>query len=175
LLAKTLISHEPETLLPTNHPYNKFPLNQSVTSPSLIGFEVFTAVSMKNAVFWDVAPCRSCEMNRRFGRTYRLSAATCLRWFHARGFFYHEDGGDTTQDLHDVTSQKTAFFIPLTSPRILKLRLFKRFMNPKVTCITHFHYSSCLCTSWHFLEFNILRVRYVLHYAINIFMEQSLS
>jgi hypothetical protein len=26
---------------------------------------------MKNAVFWDVAPCRSC-INRRFGRTYRL-------------------------------------------------------------------------------------------------------
>jgi hypothetical protein len=25
---------------------------------------------MKNAVFWDVAPCRSC-VNRRFGGTYR--------------------------------------------------------------------------------------------------------
>jgi hypothetical protein len=23
-------------------------------------FDVFTAVSMKNAVFWDVAPCRYC-------------------------------------------------------------------------------------------------------------------
>jgi hypothetical protein len=35
-------------------------------------FEVFTAVTMKNAVFWDVAPCRSC-VNRRFGGTYRLN------------------------------------------------------------------------------------------------------
>jgi hypothetical protein len=26
---------------------------------------------MKSAVFWDVAPCRSC-VNRRFGGTYRL-------------------------------------------------------------------------------------------------------
>jgi hypothetical protein len=26
---------------------------------------------MKNAVFWDVAPCRSC-VKRRFGGTYRL-------------------------------------------------------------------------------------------------------
>jgi hypothetical protein len=26
---------------------------------------------MKNSVFWDVAPCRSC-VNRRFGGTYRL-------------------------------------------------------------------------------------------------------
>jgi hypothetical protein len=57
---------------------------------------------MKNAVFWNVAPCRSC-VNRCFGGTYRLnfqagkrvqSAATCLRSFLARGFFYPEDGGD---------------------------------------------------------------------------------
>jgi hypothetical protein len=36
-----------------------------------VRFEVVTAVAMKNAVFWDVAPCRSC-VNRRFGGTYRL-------------------------------------------------------------------------------------------------------
>jgi hypothetical protein len=36
-----------------------------------VGFEVFTAVTMKNACFWDVAPCRSC-VNRRFGGAYRL-------------------------------------------------------------------------------------------------------
>jgi hypothetical protein len=28
-------------------------------------------LTMKNAVFWDVPPCRSC-VNRRFGGTYRL-------------------------------------------------------------------------------------------------------
>jgi hypothetical protein len=31
-------------------------------------FKVFTAVAMKNGVFWDVAPCGSCK-NRRFGGT----------------------------------------------------------------------------------------------------------
>jgi hypothetical protein len=31
-------------------------------------FEVFTAVTMKNAVFWDVTPSGSCK-NRRFGGT----------------------------------------------------------------------------------------------------------
>jgi hypothetical protein len=31
-------------------------------------FEVFTAVTMKNGVFWDVMPCGSCKI-RRFGRT----------------------------------------------------------------------------------------------------------
>jgi hypothetical protein len=33
-----------------------------------IRFEVFTAVTMKNGVFWDVMPCGSCK-NRCFGGT----------------------------------------------------------------------------------------------------------
>jgi hypothetical protein len=64
------------------------------------------AVTVKNAVFWDIAPCRSC-VNRRFGGKYCLyiqgrkiliviqSAATSSRWFLVRGFFYPEDGGYT--------------------------------------------------------------------------------
>jgi hypothetical protein len=35
---------------------------------SFVRFEVFTAVTMKNVVFWDVMPCGSCK-NRRFGGT----------------------------------------------------------------------------------------------------------
>jgi hypothetical protein len=35
-------------------------------------FEFFTAVTMKNAVFWNVMPCGSCK-NRRFGGTYHLN------------------------------------------------------------------------------------------------------
>jgi hypothetical protein len=38
----------------------------------LVRFEVFTAVIRKNAVFCDVALCRSCA-NRRFGGTQRLN------------------------------------------------------------------------------------------------------
>jgi hypothetical protein len=34
-------------------------------------FEVFTAATMKNGVFWDFMPCGSCK-NRRFGGTWRL-------------------------------------------------------------------------------------------------------
>jgi hypothetical protein len=37
----------------------------------LEGFEVFTAVTMKIAVFWDVAPCVFI-INRRFGGTCLL-------------------------------------------------------------------------------------------------------
>jgi hypothetical protein len=41
---------------------------------------------MKNAVFWDVAPCR-IDVSEEYITTYS-------RWFLARGFFYLEDGGD---------------------------------------------------------------------------------
>jgi hypothetical protein len=51
-------------------------------------FEIFTAVTTKNVVFWDVTPCGSCT-KRRFGGTYSL----------------HYQG-------NGVTSQKTAFYIP---------------------------------------------------------------
>jgi hypothetical protein len=33
-----------------------------------VRFEVFTAVTVKNGVFWDVPPCGSCN-NRTFGGT----------------------------------------------------------------------------------------------------------
>jgi hypothetical protein len=33
-----------------------------------VRFEVFTGVTMKNGVFWDVTPCDSCK-NRSFGGT----------------------------------------------------------------------------------------------------------
>jgi hypothetical protein len=69
-------------------------------------------MTVKNAVFWGVAPCRCSRLNRRFGGSYiagslRLvasSAATCSRWFFARGFFYPEDGGDTI--LQSTTSTR---------------------------------------------------------------------
>jgi hypothetical protein len=36
-----------------------------------VRFEVFTAVTRKNGVFWDITPCGSCK-NQRFGGTWRL-------------------------------------------------------------------------------------------------------
>jgi hypothetical protein len=36
-----------------------------------VRFEVFTAVTIKEVVFWDEALCR-CWVNRRFGRAYSL-------------------------------------------------------------------------------------------------------
>jgi hypothetical protein len=36
-----------------------------------VRFEVYAAVTMKNAVFWDVTPCSYCK-NRRFGGRFCL-------------------------------------------------------------------------------------------------------
>jgi hypothetical protein len=105
-----------------------------------------TTNSLKNAVFWDVGPCRWC-MNRRFGGKYRLhlqdikicerktsvsrwSAATWSRWFLARKFFYPEDGGDTF--LRNVgTSQNTAFFI-VTVVKTSNLTIPLRFIHNSI-------------------------------------------
>jgi hypothetical protein len=89
-------------------------------SPKNVRFEVFTAVTMKNAAFWDVSLCRPC-VNRRSclqplargffypedgGYTFQ-TAATCSHWFLARGFFCPEDAGDAFLR----TSHKTSFSI----------------------------------------------------------------
>jgi hypothetical protein len=59
--------------------------------------EVFTAVVMNVAIFWDIAPCSSCG-NR-----------PATRWFPARQIFEPEDGGDTF--LRNVGSH-TRRYIP---------------------------------------------------------------
>jgi hypothetical protein len=41
------------------------------TTHNILRFEVFTAVTLKNAVFWNVTPCGLCK-NRRFGETHLL-------------------------------------------------------------------------------------------------------
>jgi hypothetical protein len=41
------------------------------SSPEIVGFDVFTAVTMKNAVLLDVAP-NGFIINRRFGGTCRF-------------------------------------------------------------------------------------------------------
>jgi hypothetical protein len=44
-----------------------------------VRFEVFTAVTLKNAVFWDVTLCGSCK-NWRFGQTYHLHHQGAKNW-----------------------------------------------------------------------------------------------
>jgi hypothetical protein len=56
------------------------PHRRQITSPlqrtaGLVRFEVSTAVTMKNSVFWDVMQCASCK-KRRFGGSSVLTKAT---------------------------------------------------------------------------------------------------
>jgi hypothetical protein len=46
--------------------YNLYHSHIEVYSSINVGFEVFTAVSMKIAVFWVVAPCSLVEVYQRF-------------------------------------------------------------------------------------------------------------
>jgi hypothetical protein len=46
-------------------------LQEIVKMDMIIRSEVFTAVTMKNAAFWHVTPCGSCN-NRRFGGPYHI-------------------------------------------------------------------------------------------------------
>jgi hypothetical protein len=39
---------------------------------SRVGFEVLTAVVMKNTIFWDITPCSPLKVNQHFGGTYSL-------------------------------------------------------------------------------------------------------
>jgi hypothetical protein len=64
-----------------------------------VRFEIFTVVTMKNAVFWDVAPCRSC-VNRLFEGTYRL---------HLQGRTIREQGTSVSRWLQTVTMKNAVF------------------------------------------------------------------
>jgi hypothetical protein len=66
-----LISCRPNTIM--KQPMLKLRTQHvhKVISKRLWRIEVFTAMTIKNAVFWDVAPWTS-RVSRRFGRMYRL-------------------------------------------------------------------------------------------------------
>jgi hypothetical protein len=83
----------------------------------IVRFEAFTAVTMKNVVFWDVGLCRSC-VNRRFGGKHRLHFLP-QKWRR-----YFPSKRRLTQDVHSSTSQKTTFFIHFI--------LLNRYFQPSV-------------------------------------------
>jgi hypothetical protein len=75
------------------HAYQMIPYTGKM---NVVRFEVFTAVTMKNAVFWDMTPCRSC-VNRRFGGTYHL---------HLQGRKIRERGTSVSRWLQSATCSR---------------------------------------------------------------------
>jgi hypothetical protein len=88
MLSKILKEKEPNTFCPKY--YLTFLGRKTVSI--FVRFEVFTAVTMKNAIFWDMTPCTSC-MNRRFGGMYRL---------HLQGRKIRERGTSLSRWLHSA-------------------------------------------------------------------------
>jgi hypothetical protein len=118
---------------------------------------------MKNAVFWDVAPCTSC-VNRRFGGTYRLHlqgrkirerGTSLSRWLLVprsliflplRCRRYVPLKRRFTQEIHGATSKKTTFFI-VTAVKTSNLIYFYLFNKEEVR--TYFIYRRFLyCTCY---------------------------
>jgi hypothetical protein len=84
-------------------------LSKQITQPHVVRFEVFTAVAMKNAIFWDVGQCGSCR-NGRFGGKYHLHQGKALDSFHPD---YGAIGSSKRRFLQQplgVTSPKMVYF-----------------------------------------------------------------
>jgi hypothetical protein len=86
-------------------------------------------MKLENAVFWDVAPCRSC-VNRRFGGTYRL---------HLQGRKNRERGTSASKWLQ---TRSTRRHIPeddiLHSHRRENLKSYTICSCPTKLCISYF-------------------------------------
>jgi hypothetical protein len=84
---------------------------------NILRFEVFTAVTMKNGVFWVVTPCGSCKKYQKFLRSVRrlLVAASVIPSSPIRVTLMKEALSSPKrrflQESHGVTFQKTQFFI----------------------------------------------------------------
>jgi hypothetical protein len=52
----------------------------NVETMSVLGFEVLTAVVMKNSIFRDITPCSPLKVNRRFGETCLIHLVSCLAY-----------------------------------------------------------------------------------------------
>jgi hypothetical protein len=80
---------------------------------------------LKDAVFWDVAPCRSC-LNRRFGGTYR---------FHLQGRKIRERGTSMSGWLQTEPTVENIVFDTRAIEEILTFKSFKGFKK-QVACET---------------------------------------
>jgi hypothetical protein len=98
-----------------------------------VRFEVFTAVTIRNAVSWDMMPCGSCK-NRSFGWTYRLHQVGKDQWARNNAFpsllilstlmMLATCSAESSflQEPHGVISHNSAFFIIMQSPRTFQER-----------------------------------------------------
>jgi hypothetical protein len=132
--------------------WNKSSTNTYLYNNSFVRFEVFTVMTMKNAVFWDVMPC-GCYKNQYFGGKYCLyhqgdknrwarnalavpsnqsmlqllviANAFLARWFLSPWWWRQCIPLKCwfLQEPHMITSQKAAFFNNSFAWKINKIRI----------------------------------------------------
>jgi hypothetical protein len=103
------------------------PIIHSAECFTVSQFQVFKAVTMNYTVMWDVTLCGSCK-EQRFGGTNRLHHQDCKIWragtleltSNRSKLRYLPPKRQFLQEPHGVTSQKTAFFISIYYPGLIK-------------------------------------------------------
>jgi hypothetical protein len=111
--------------------YGKFKEHINKGIQNQLRFKVFTAVTMKNAVFWDMVSCRSC-VDRRFGGAYHLtikveqSASKEPAWAVLLQIAATEGGVDTF--LRNVGSYKI-YMVPHPTTRHLQFKVRSLLFN----------------------------------------------
>jgi hypothetical protein len=116
-----------------------------------LSYGTATAVIMKNDLFWDVVPCRSC-VSRRFGRIHRLhlqgrkirergtsvsrclQTATCSPWFLARGF--------STLKMEMIRSSETSIHTRFTRLHIPEDGILQNIFNFSTICYVRIFFST---------------------------------
>jgi hypothetical protein len=93
----------------------KFVNHVARTGRKDVRFEIFTAMTMKNAVFWDMAPCRYF-VNRRFGQTYHLHLQVALYSYLLT--LVHRSWISSTLKMEAIRSSETSVNKISTRPHI---------------------------------------------------------
>jgi hypothetical protein len=88
----------------------------------IVGFEVLTAVVMKNNIFWDTKSCSPLKLNRRFGGTYRLHLQVrkiSQTRTQRESTWQSELGWFSTRNLEAICSSETSVVFQRTTRRYI--------------------------------------------------------
>jgi hypothetical protein len=134
-----------------------------------VRFEVFTVVTMKNAIFWDVTSCGSCK-NQCFRGKYRLCHHPPWWW---RRFvslklrFF--------QESHSITTQKATFFMHTDAVQNSDVNINAN-TTALQTIVYFFSYTTANCKEKRYMIINLQRylcarlpTLLMLHFCMNFF------
>jgi hypothetical protein len=112
--------------------------------PSLyVRFEVFTAVTMKNCVFWDVMPCGSCK-NRPILVTLIKEALSSSETSVLNRATRRNIPEDTILPIYLIHFNTISQPRPVSPRSVSYPKLFYEFIVCRLCCVSHTHHSLIL-------------------------------